>query len=277
MNILDKIAAHKRQEVATRQELYPTKLLEKSLYFSTPTVSLSKYLRRPDLSGVIAEFKRQSPSKGLINAYARVEEVSVGYMQAGASALSILTDTTFFGGTSAHLTTARRLNFCPILRKDFVLNEYQIIEAKSIGADAILLIAAILSPAETAQMAAFAHSLGLEVLLEVHTSEEIASSPLENVDAIGVNNRNLQDFTVSVNTSLELAALLPKEKVWVSESGISQIDISVMLKKAGFSGLLIGEAFMKEPRPEKACLAFTAGLQQALRASETSHSSLSHA
>jgi indole-3-glycerol phosphate synthase len=277
MNILDKIAAHKRQEVATRQELYPIKLLEKSLYFGTPTVSLSKYLRRPDLSGVIAEFKRQSPSKGLINAYAKVEEVSVGYMQAGASALSILTDTTFFGGTSAHLTTARRLNFCPILRKDFVLNEYQIIEAKSIGADAILLIAAILTPAETAQLAAFAHSLGIEVLLEVHTAEEIARSTLENIDAIGVNNRNLQDFTVSVHTSLELAALLPKEKVWVSESGISQIDTSVMLKKAGFSGLLIGEAFMKEPRPAKACLSFITGLQQALRASKTSHSSLSHA
>ena len=269
MNILEKIADHKRLEVASRRELYPIKLLEKSLYFETPVVSLSKYLRRPDLSGVIAEFKRQSPSKGLITAYAKVEEVTVGYMQAGASALSVLTDTTFFGGSSEHLTKARRLNFCPILRKDFVLDEYQVVEAKSIGADAILLIAALLTPQETDRLAAFAHGLGLEVLLEVHTAEEIARSPLTHIDAIGVNNRNLVDFTVSVETSLQLATLLPKEKVWVSESGISQVETSVTLKKAGFSGLLIGEAFMKEPRPEKACLTFITSLQHALHTKET--------
>jgi indole-3-glycerol phosphate synthase len=265
MHILETIAAYKRQEVATRRELYPTKLLEKSIFFGTPTVSLTKYIQRPDLSGVIAEFKRQSPSKGLINAYAKVEEVSVGYMQAGASALSILTDSKFFGGSNEHLTAARKLNFCPILRKDFMLDEYQILEAKSIGADAILLIAAMLTPAETKQLADFAHTLGLEVLLEVHTAEEIARSPMDAVDAVGINNRDLHDFTVDVETSLWLAELLPNDKVRVSESGISQVETSVMLKKAGFHGLLMGEAFMKKARPEKACLAFITDLQRALR------------
>jgi len=265
MNILDTIAAHKRVEVARNRELYPTKLLESSIYFDTKPVSLIKYLTRQDLSGVIAEFKRQSPSKGLIHPYAKVEEVSVGYMQAGASALSILTDTQFFGGSNKHLTTARRLNFCPILRKDFVLDEYQILEAKSIGADAVLLIAAMLTPAETSHLANFAHSLSLEVLLEVHTANELARSPVDLVDAVGINNRNLQDFTVRVETSLELAALLPAHKVRVSESGISNVETCVLLKKAGFHGLLIGEAFMQHPRPDKACLSFITELQKALQ------------
>ena len=167
-NILDQIVAHKREEVAKRKEIYPVKLLEQSIYFNTPTVSLSKYLRRPDKLGIIAEFKRRSPSKGDINPYASVEEVSIGYMQAGASALSVLTDTHFFGGKNEDLTEARKFNYCPILRKDFVIDEYQIIEARSIGADAILLIAACLEKAEIKSLAALAQSLGLEVLIEIH-------------------------------------------------------------------------------------------------------------
>lgn len=166
--ILDKIVARKREEVAQRRNLYPAKLLEQSLFFSTPTVSLSKYLQRPDKSGIIAEFKRRSPSQANINLYAKVEEVSIGYMQAGASALSILTDEPSFGGTAEDLREARRYNFCPILRKDFIVDEYQILEARSWGADAILLIAACLDKEKLQQLTHFAHELGLEVLVELY-------------------------------------------------------------------------------------------------------------
>src|SRR6185369_14773416 len=144
MNILDQIITHKRKEVEERKSLYPVKLLEKTIYFNSPAISLKKYLLRENKAGIIAEFKRKSPSKGMINQYAPVERTSIGYMQAGASALSILTDTEFFGGKNEDLALARKFNYCPILRKDFVIDEYQIIEAKSIGADAILLLANVL-------------------------------------------------------------------------------------------------------------------------------------
>ena len=150
MNILDQIIEHKRKETEERKSLYPVRLLEQSIYFGTKPVSLCHYIRRRDKSGIIAEIKRKSPSKGVINAYVSVERTSIGYMQAGASALSVLTDKQFFGGSNDDLTVARKFNFCPILRKDFTLDEYQIVEAKSIGADAILLIAAALDPASTA-------------------------------------------------------------------------------------------------------------------------------
>jgi indole-3-glycerol phosphate synthase len=253
MNILEEIVAHKQKEVAERKSLYPVKLLEKSIFFETLPVSLKKYLLRPDKVGIIAEFKRKSPSKGMINAYVSVERTSVGYMQAGASALSILTDAAFFGGKNEDLTVARKFNFCPILRKDFVIDEYQIVEAKSIGADAILLIAAVLSPQQIQALAAFAHSLGLEVLLEVHSKEELDRSLPALVDAIGVNNRNLKDFTVNINQSKELAASIPDEFVKVTESGISQPETIIELEKFGYKGFLIGETFMKNSRPEKAC------------------------
>jgi indole-3-glycerol phosphate synthase len=196
MTILEKITNHKRTEVADRKSLYPTKLLEQSIYFNTPSVSLKKYLLRPDKSGIIAEFKRHSPSKGDINPYAKVEEVSIGYMQAGASALSILTDEKFFKGANKDLTAARKFNFCPILRKDFVVDEYQILEAKSIGADAILLIAECLEKEEVARFAKLAKSLGLEVLMEIHSQDQLAKiSP--DLDVIGVNNRNLKTLSIS--------------------------------------------------------------------------------
>ena len=156
MNILDKIIAHKKLEVAEKSSLVPVKLLEQSAYFDSNVVSMKKYIKHEDKTGIIAEFKRKSPSKGAINTNALVETVSIGYMQAGASALSILTDKEFFGGKNEDLTTARKFNFCPILRKDFIIDEYQIIEAKSIGADCILLIAAALEPAKLKSLAAFA-------------------------------------------------------------------------------------------------------------------------
>lgn len=255
MTILDKIIAHKQKEVSDRIELYPTKLLEKTIFFDTPVVSLKKYLGRQDKSGIIAEFKKQSPSKGPINLYAAVEKVSIGYMQAGASALSVLTDEQFFGGKNADLTEARKYNFCPILRKDFVIDEYQLIEARSIGADAILLIAACLEKQKLASLAKSAKALGLEVLMEIHDKSEL-DKLTENVDIVGVNNRNLKDFSVSIQTSLELNDDIPKEFTRISESGISDPNAVVELKRAGFQGFLIGEYFMASAEPAQTCREF---------------------
>src|ERR1700749_3352019 len=173
MNTLNTIIEHKRKEVQEKKDLYPSKLLERSIYYNSPCVSLKKYLLRNDLTGIIAEFKRKSPSKGFINKYADIEKTTVGYMQAGASALSVLTDTNFFGGKNEDLSLARKFNFCPILRKDFTVDEYQVIEARSIGADAILLIAAVLSKEQIKNLTKLATDLGLEVLLEIHGEEEL--------------------------------------------------------------------------------------------------------
>ncbi len=261
MDILEKIIAHKHKEVAERKSLFPEKLLEQGLYFDGQTVSLKKYLLREDKSGIIAEFKRQSPSKGVINAHARVEKTTIGYMQAGASALSVLTDTDFFGGNSEDLMTARKFNFCPVLRKDFVIDEYQLIEAKSIGADAILLIAAALTPERLKELAAFAKNLGLEVLMEVHNQEELESNLNQYLDVVGVNNRNLKTFETSVETSKKLAGLIPDEFVKISESGISQPETIVDLKQCGFHGFLIGETFMKTACPERTAKEFISKLR----------------
>ncbi|RED97459.1 indole-3-glycerol phosphate synthase TrpC [Marinoscillum furvescens] len=261
MNILDQIIADKQEEVAQRKSLYPVKLLEQSTYFTGKPVSLKKYVQREDKVGIIAEFKRQSPSKGVINGSADIERTSIGYMQAGASGLSVLTDTKYFGGKNEDLTTARSYNFCPILRKDFIIDEYQIVEAKSIGADVILLIAAALSPEDIKRLGAFAHSLGMEVLLEVHNEDELQRSINEHVDLLGVNNRNLQTFTTDINTSKELAEKIPSEFVKVSESGINDPEVVVELMKYGFEGFLIGEYFMHKGSPEKACREFVKSIK----------------
>ncbi len=261
MDILKKIKAHKQKEVVQRKSLYPSALLEQSVYFETKPLSMVEYLKRADKSGIIAEFKRQSPSKGPINPYATVEQVSIGYMQAGASGLSILTDTDFFGGRNADLTEARKYNYCPILRKDFILDEYQIIEAKSIGADVILLIGDMLTKGEVERLAAFAKSLGLEVLMEVHDERSLAYLN-GNIDIVGVNNRDLTNFKVDVKTSEKLSALIPKEFTKISESGISHPETVVKLKGFGFEGFLIGEHFMKNAHPEKACQEFINQINQ---------------
>lgn len=255
MTILDKIVAQKRQIIAERQARYPIRLLEDSIYFNTPTVSLSTYLKRPDQVGIIAEYKRKSPSKGIINAYASVSEVSVGYMRAGASALSVLTDTPFFGGKNEDLIEARRFNFCPILRKDFIISEYQIIEARSIGADAVLLIAACLSKAALHQLAELAHSIGLEVLVEVHSVEELERLS-SHTDVVGVNNRNLKTFEVSIQQSLDILPYLPNELVKISESGLRDPQKVATLRQAGFEGFLIGEYFMQAEDPGAHCRQF---------------------
>jgi len=261
VNILDKIVAHKRKEVDERKELYPLKLLERSLYFSSPTVSLKKYLSRQDKSGIIAEFKRQSPSKGVINAYAKVEDTSIAYMQAGASALSVLTDSHFFGGSNEDLKIARKFNYCPVLRKEFIIDEYQVYEARSIGADAILLIAEILDAKKLELLASTAKMLGLEVLCEVHSKEQLGKL-CDAVDLVGVNNRNLDTFKVDINTSFELVSHIPSGKARVSESGINNPEIVFQLKNAGFDGFLIGEYFMQSANPGKMCKKFNDELKK---------------
>ncbi|HLZ17447.1 MAG TPA: indole-3-glycerol phosphate synthase TrpC [Cyclobacteriaceae bacterium] len=261
MNILETIVEQKKKEVAERKSLYPIKLLEQSIFFSSPTVSLKKYVRRKDKSGIIAEIKRKSPSKGAINPYVSIERTSIGYMQAGASALSILTDKEFFGGSNDDLTVARKFNYCPILRKDFTIDEYQIIEAKSIGADAVLLIAAILDPQEVKRLSVFAHSLGLEVLLEVHSAQELYPDLFSEVELIGVNNRDLKSFEVSLDVSRKLAGMIPSEVIKVSESGISSPEAIHELRTLGFEGFLMGENFMKHSRPETAAREFIAMLK----------------
>ena len=239
MTILDKIIAHKKKEVAERQAACPVGRLVNNPHFNRPTISLTAALRRPGQAGIIAEHKRRSPSKGIINANVTVEEVTTGYVRAGATALSILTDEQFFGGKNEDLTIARRLNQCPILRKDFTIGEYQIIEARSIGADAILLIAAVLTPAEVRQLSSFARSLGLETLLEIHDRSELAHI-CDTVDAVGVNNRNLADFNVDVRRSLDLAPLIPDGFVKISESGLNDPATVLELRAAGFEGFLMG-------------------------------------
>ncbi len=252
MNILDEIAAFKKEEVKERKSLFPEKLLEQSIYFQTKPVSLKKYLGREDKSGIIAEIKKRSPSAGDINPYASLERISIGYMQAGASGLSVLTDKKYFNGKNEDLTTARNFNFCPIIRKDFIIDDYQIVEAKSIGADVILLIASMLSKHECEHLAKKAKSLGLEVLLEIHTKNEIDYLN-DWIDIVGVNNRDLKTFKTDVETSKKLADLVPANVTKISESGISNPQIIIELKKFGYSGFLIGEYFMKHGRPEKIC------------------------
>ncbi len=252
MDILTKIINHKKEEVAERKSLYPLKLLEKSISFNIKPVSLRKYLLKSEKSGIIAEFKTKSPSKGDINPYANVAEVSIKYMQAGASALSVLTDRNFFGGSLEDLTTARRYNYCPILQKDFVIDEYQVIEAKSYGADAILLIAEALTKTKIAALAQLAKSLQMEVLFEIHSKEEI-NKVNQFIDLVGVNNRNLKTFEVNINQSIDLSEFIPEDFLKISESGIKTAKDIIELKKYGFEGFLMGESFMSTRNPGKAC------------------------
>lgn len=249
MNILDKIVANKKNEVARDKREATYTELEESEFFHRETYSFRDFLLAPKRTGIIAEFKRKSPSKGIINDQALVKEVTKAYADAGASALSVLTDKQFFMGRKHDLVRARRANQIPVLRKDFMIDEYQVVEAKALGADVILLIAAILTPAEIKQLAALAKSLELNVLLEVHNLQELERSIDSNLDAVGVNNRNLADFTVSVENSYRLVEHIPKEFLKISESAISNPQTIKELKQAGFNGFLIGENFMKQEDP----------------------------
>jgi indole-3-glycerol phosphate synthase len=262
MNKLEEIVAHKRIEVGEARQEVPVKKLEKSIYFSGPTLSLSAYLARPEMVGIIAEIKRRSPSEGELQPHLSVRELSLGYMQAGASALSILTDAKYFGGKGEDLLEARRNNLCPILRKDFTVDEYQIIEARSLGADVILLIAGALSPTEVKELATVARNLGLESILEVHSAQELESHFCDEVSIIGVNNRDLRDLSIDVGRSEALAKLLPKGKPWISESGLKDVETILKLRRLGYSGFLVGTTFLKTDRPDHECARLVHALKQ---------------
>lgn len=253
MNILDKIIAQKKEDIAFTKTMTTIKKLEQSIYYENPVVSLTAYLQRQDKTGIIAEIKRASPSTGMMQELIHVEKLSIAYMQAGAAALSVLTEQRFFGGSLNDLMIARDNNYCPILQKDFIIDEYQIIEAKSYGADCILLIAACLEPAHCKALATFAQSLGLEVLLEVHNAQEIHSHLSTAVNLVGVNNRNLQSFETDIENSIKLADKIPNDFVKISESGITNAKEIVQLKSIGFSGFLIGGHFMKSNNPAQTC------------------------
>jgi len=254
-NILDEIVAWKIEEVESAKAQLSVRDLERLPGFKRPPVSLRGHLLDPGKYGIIAEFKRRSPSKGDIHKNADVLHVTQGYVAAGASALSVLTDQHFFGGTNADLEIARSGNTCPILRKDFTIDPYQILEAKAIGADAILLIAACLGKKQLRSLAQLAKSLGLDVLLEVHDRTELDHWN-EYVDIIGVNNRNLKTFDVSIQTSIDLLEEMPAGSVCISESGINDPAVIVDLRQRGFRGFLIGENFMADDFPGEKCRAF---------------------
>lgn len=259
MNILDTIIAHKRTEVATRKAEVTVASLEKSAFFFRPTLSLKDALLGPRSTGIIAEFKRRSPSKGIINDKVNVADVTRGYTAGGAACLSVLTDEHFFGGSDADLVTAR-VNEIPILRKEFIIDEYQIVEARAIGADLILLIAACLTPPEVQRLAAFARGLGLEVLLEIHGEDELGHIADETT-IVGVNNRDLKTFSVDIDRSIRLSRKIPAGKLLVAESGIGKAETIVRMKEAGFRGFLIGESFMKTADPAAAFRQFVNELQ----------------
>ena len=267
LNILEKIVSYKKEEIKKRKADLPVQLLEKMPDFKREIFSMQKFIIDPDKTGIIAEFKKKSPSKGIINETARVEEVTAAYFRHGASMISVLTDTPSFGGSSEDLKRAR-FNTLPLLRKDFILDAYQLVESRAMGADAILLIAACLQPAETKSLAATAHRLGLEVLLEIHEEKELGHL-CDDVDAVGINNRDLKNFTVDIDRSIRLAERLPADKLRVAESGIRDIDTLLHMKSAGFNGFLIGEQFMRAPDPAIAFASFTDQLKMKLYESKS--------
>ncbi len=255
MNILDKIIQFKKEEVIEKALKKPVRELEKARYFNRRILALTDALLDNEKTGIIAEFKRKSPSKGILNNEATIEEVTTGYFRGGASALSILTDTAFFGGSAHDLMRARELVSIPILRKDFIIDEYQIIESKAIGADAVLLIAAALEKNQLKNLARLAVSLNMQVILEIHDSSELAMIT-DDTAIIGVNNRNLKDFTVDINCSVEMAKLIPSDLVKISESGIHSAGVINRLKAVGYQGFLIGEQFMHQNDPASAFMSF---------------------
>lgn len=248
MTILDQIIASKKREVALKKSIISVAQLENTDLFNSKTKSLGKSIINSPF-GIIAEHKRRSPSKATINTGFSVEEVVKGYENAGAIGISVLTDCQYFGGSLEDLLLAKASVNAPLLRKEFVIDEYQILEAKSNGADAILLIAAVLSKQEIKSLSEFAHSIALEVLLEVHNQTELEKSIMPSLDIIGVNNRNLKTFEVSLLNSVELASLIPDDFVKISESGLSNTEDIKMLKSIGYQGFLIGENFMKTTNP----------------------------
>jgi indole-3-glycerol phosphate synthase len=264
MNILDNIIAAKRIEVDQKKEIVPFEELKRFPLYASTCNSLVTNLLSESSTGLIAEFKRKSPSKGIINDNVQIGPVVEAYEAHGAAGISILTDENYFGGSNDDIVYAREIVSVPILRKDFIIDEYQVVEAKAIGASVILLIAANLTPARVQELALFAKRLGLEVLLEIHGEEEIEHICTE-VDIVGVNNRDLKTFTVDVNRSIELSDKIPGDKIKISESGINDVETVVRLRQYGFKGFLIGENFMKHADPSIAFADFANSLKAASR------------
>ncbi|MCD8171974.1 MAG: indole-3-glycerol phosphate synthase TrpC [Alistipes sp.] len=259
MNILERIIETKRAEVAAARAARPfSDIYAEARAVERPARSFSGSIARTP-GGIIAEFKRRSPSKGDINCGASLEQVVTGYAAAGAAAISVLTDRDYFGGSLADLRAARPLADIPLLRKDFIIDEYQICEARTAGADAILLIAANLTVEQTARLAASAKGLGLEVLLELHGEHELGHI-CPDVDVVGINNRDLTTFVTDTAMSVRMAGLLPTGKLLISESGISDPSTVMELARHGYRGFLMGENFMKHGDPAGALRAFLAGV-----------------
>ncbi|HKZ65333.1 MAG TPA: indole-3-glycerol phosphate synthase TrpC [Chitinophagaceae bacterium] len=262
MDILETIIAAKRKEIEKYKPLSSIERFRKEGFFwEIANRSLKQSLLAEGSTGIIAEFKRKSPSKGWFKTKElEVEPVVAFYNSKGAAGISVLTDEEFFGGDLDDLIQTKVIADVPVLRKDFIIDEWQIAEAKAFGADVILLIAACLSPAEVKRLAIFTKTIGLEVLLEIHNEEELEHI-CDEVDMVGVNNRNLKTFEVDINTSLNLINKIPEDKPAVAESGISNVETIVSLRKAGFKGFLIGETFMKEPDPGNAFSTFVTELK----------------
>jgi indole-3-glycerol phosphate synthase len=259
MDILSKIVADKRKEVDLKKSIIPVSQYETSILFQRKPISLSKALKQSN-TGIISEFKRRSPSKASINQEVNVGQVAKGYENAGVCGMSVLTDIKYFGGSLEDLALARASVQMPLLRKEFIIDEYQIIEAKAYGADVILLIAAVLTKPEIKSFSELAKSLDMDVLLEVHNEIELQKSIMPSLDMLGVNNRNLKTFEVSLDISKSLSKLIPDDFVKVSESGISSIEAIKDLKTFGYQGFLIGENFMKTENPGKSAHDFITNL-----------------
>lgn len=256
MNILNEIIEAKKKAVEAQKKISSIEILEKSPFFNQPIPSLKASLLDQTKNGIIAEHKRQSPSKGVINDEVMLEEVVSGYELAGVSGISVLTDEPYFGGHIEDVIRARSTVKIPILRKDFMIDPFQVIEARSIGASAILLIAACLENKQALELAKLAKELGLDVLMEVHSIEELDRAN-DYVDIIGVNNRDLKTFEVDLENSVKIAQHIPNNCVKISESGIYSPKDIVYLREHGFKGFLIGENFMREEKPGEACQEFS--------------------
>jgi indole-3-glycerol phosphate synthase len=248
MKILDKIVRDKKLEVNKLSSNSSIKELESSSLFSRKCISLKDSILKSS-GGIICEFKRRSPSNNDINYKSNISEVVKGYQKAGAAGLSILTNKQYFDGDIQDILKIRDFTSIPILRKEFIVSEYQIIEAKSIGSDAILLIASILSEEDIKNYSSLAKDIGLEVLFEIHDAEELEKLSGENIDIIGVNNRNLDTLEIDLQNSVDIYNKIPNSFVKISESGISKVESILKLREVGYQGFLIGENFMKTNDP----------------------------
>lgn len=261
MNILEEIVVAKKVQVEELKRRTTRTHLLQMKDFQVPPRSLMANLLIPGATGIIAEFKRKSPSKGVLNSISDIRTVAKAYAAQGASGMSVLTDFNYFGGSNEDLQLASLSGGIPVLRKEFIIDEIQVLESRAIGANAILLIAECLTAEQVKQLSSLAREIGLETLLEVHSAREL-DKICDSIDMVGVNNRDLTSFRVELDRSFELAGKIPSDKVKVAESGISDPSTVRSLREAGFRGFLIGEIFMKQSDPGKAFGEFVLALKE---------------